>query len=545
LRAIEYHGYCFYLSQSSKNCESTCALQMGGTCDRKATRYAGHSVAGCRVLVDHFGNLDYTSSGSYTEENSGCTYGDFPDSKWVQVVKVPPDGQATCDTISSDPNRHRICGCLDDTVWTYPDGHLVVNHETVRIKIDGYSEGGGNKPWVQFRPAAGDEENIIFAFGIDPIATTIRRNALLGGVWGTEETAGGFQILGAEQFMTLDFKFGPTHWHVIVDGTWVPEYDFEHRTGLAPVRVETHGFSKMAAVTQGTAAVGAFGHFTQDVPGATIILLPQDPEYPMSYNSANGCLAQPFRLDTSMKFSIEFKMRATDLSGYRVIRSNQGQKTNGVTLGLKNGVLQFELRGAEPEITRFTSTTFQVDTEYCVTVTYNHFEKTVALYLTRVQVDVKPINFPIRVKIRDGQIGCWDDYDQFMGTIRNFWILLGDPSWAQGGLGIPGPLGPRGPKGPEGLPTGGEKGPKGPKGPRGGSGNNGTKGEPGPPSHTMLHGGLKGPFGITGLIGMIIFGLGSQLLLALIGYQVFVVKGEEVVAKKGGPPKAAPGEEQW
>merc|ERR1719316_373589 len=170
-----------------------------------------------------------------------------------------------------------------------------------------------------------------------------------------------------------------------MDGKWVKEYDFEHRTGLQAVRPELHGFTS-----------------------PEVLLLPQDPEYPMSYDSSNGCLAHPFKLDTAMKMSIEFKMRATDLSGYRVIRANQGQKANGMTLALMNGQMQFELRGAEPEIIKFTSTTFEVNQEYCVTVTFNHVEKTVTLFLDKVQMEVVPIENPVRLKIKDGQIGCWD-----------------------------------------------------------------------------------------------------------------------------------------
>jgi hypothetical protein len=378
---------------------------------------------------------------------------------------------------------------------------VVVNHETVRVKVKGYGA-SPTAPYIQFRPATGDEESIIFKLTIDQVASKVKRNSMLGGAWGTEETGGGYQVVGPTEFMTIDFKFGMTHWHVLIDGTWVKEYDFEHRTALAPVRVETHGFTS-----------------------PEVILLPQDSEYPMSYDSTNGCLSQPFKLDTSMKMSVEFKMRATDLSGYRVIRSDSGKKDNGLTLALKEGVLQFELRGAEPEVTRFTSTTFEANKEYSVTVTFNHAEKTVTMYLDRVQVEVKAIDHPIRVKVRDGQVGCWDNYDQFVGTIRDLWIRMGDPSWAQGEPGIAGPPGKKGPVGEPGLATPGLKGPPGPRGIAGPPGPNGTKGEPGAASHPKMHGGLSGPLTIGGFIAMVAIGVCSTCMLAIVGYTTFADTG--------------------
>jgi len=500
LKAIEYHGYCYYLGQSLENCEQTCAAQMGGTCDRRATRYAGHSVATCRVLTDRFGNLDYTSSGTDTGENSGCVYGDFGETakRWVQVVKEGESGRPTCDTTSTDPNRHRICGCLDDSVWTYPEGHVLVQHETVRIKADAYSTDVGTKPSVKFMPAQGDD-SIIFKLTIDPASGTVRRNAELGGAWGIEDSAGGFEIGASTQFMTLDFRYGPTHWHVFVDGRQIVPYDFEHRTSLAAVRVETEGFTN-----------------------AEVLLLPQDPEYPMSYNSENGCLKQPFKLDTSMKMSIEWKMRATDVTGYRVIRSNQGQKDGGMTLAMMDGVLQFELRGAEPEITKFTTVTFAPETEYDCTVTYNHVEKTVTLFLGQVQIEVVPIENPIRMLVRDGQIGCWDDYDQFMGTIRDLWILLGDPSWGLGNVGVAGAPGPAGPKGRIGKGVKGPRGPPGPSGQVGPPGVQGEKGDVGPPSHAVLHTGLWGPASMMVVIGIGFFGFCSSIMFYVVGHNTFV-----------------------
>jgi hypothetical protein len=497
---IEYHGYCFYLGMSSENCDRTCARQMGGTCDRKGTRYAGHNVATCRVLVDHFGNLDYTSSGSYTDENSGCTYGDFPGNngqaeRWVQVVKKP-EGKPTCWENSADPSRHRICGCLDDSLWTYPLGHVLVTHETIRIKADGYAAGAA--PEVRFRPAPGDETTIILRLQINPATETVTRNSLLGGSWGAEEAAGGFQAGNGLDFMTIDFRFGPTHWHVFMDGTWVKEYDFEHRVDTQVMRVETSGFNN-----------------------AQVVLLPQDPEYPMSYDSQNGCLKQPFKLDTSMKFSVEWKMRATDLSGYRVIRSNEGQTAHGVTIGLREGILQFELRGAVPEIVQFKSTTFEVNQEYCMTLTYNHIQKSVTLFVERTQVEVQTMFLPVRVMIRDGQIGCWDDYDQFMGTIRDLWIVMGEPSWAQGPMGMPGPPGTAGGPGPKGGETEGEKGPRGPPGIMGPPGPNGTKGEPGPPAESIVHTGLSGPVTMVTLVIIGTVGFLMTCCLFIAGYKTF------------------------
>lgn len=301
----------------------------------------------------------------------------------------------------------------------------------------------------------------------------------------------------------IDLRFGANKWHVLVDGVWIKAFDFEHRTSLAPVRVDVQGFVN-----------------------SELLLLPQDPEYPMSYDSANGCLAHPFKLDTSMKMSIEFNMYATDLSGYRVIRANQGGKEGGVTIALHNGVMQFELRGAEPEVTAFTAMTFKADEIYCVTITFDHAAKEVTLYIDKTQIEVKPLEHPIRVKIRDGQIGCWDDYDQFAGTISSVWIQLGDPSWGMGSPGVQGKKGPPGIGGPIGEEKEGPAGPPGTKGEPGGVGPPGPKGEPGPPSHSESGGGLMGPASTTVVFALAGGMLVSTLVMAVAAYNTLVKKEE-------------------
>ena len=97
--------------------------------------------------------------------------------------------------------------------------------------------------------------------------------------------------------------------------------------------------------------------------------------------------------------------------GYRVIRSNRGTMDNGITVALKDGNMQFELRGADPPIMKFTATKFETQKDYSVTITYDHVEKKATLYLDKEMVEMIPIITSTRVKVRDGQIGCWDDYD--------------------------------------------------------------------------------------------------------------------------------------
>jgi hypothetical protein len=355
------------------------------------------------------------------------------------------------------------------------------------------------------KPAIGDESQIFSMTLSEPV---VKRTTFLSGAWGTEHTEGGFQFLDKTSFQTIDLQYSPTHWHVHSDGKNIPEYAFEHESSLAPVRIETEGFTY------------------QNNP-AKILLLPQDPEYPMSYSSANGCLSHPLRLDTAMTLSIEFKMRATSVAGYQVIRANSGEKARGVTIALKDGVLQFELRDALPEIVRFDAKTFDADTEYDITIVYDKVKKSVTLYHNKVIVQTEFFQTPIRVEVRDGQIGCWDSYDQFMGSIRSLWIMKGTPSWSPGLAGETGPPGPEGAPGPRGGSTEGGKGQPGPPGPPGTNGTRGDKGPRGPPSVGKLPEGLWGPVSPTVAYGLFGAGLVMSVLLAVVGFQVFDGPAEE------------------
>jgi hypothetical protein len=361
------------------------------------------------------------------------------------------------------------------------------------------------------KPATGDE-SIIFEIEFNPISPQQAvRNSLLGGTSEDAETDGGFQLGPSSEALTLDLRFGVDKWHVIIDGTWIQAYDFEHRTSLAPVRVEVSGFVN-----------------------ARTLLLPQDPEYPMSFDSANGCLAHPLTLDTSMKMSIEFRMYAKDVAGYKVIRSNQGTKEGGLTVALRDGVMQWELRGAEPEVIEFTSTIFQIDQEYDVSITYNHVEKTVTLYLDKLQAEQKPIEHPIRIKVRDGQIGCWDDYDHFAGTIKDLWIQLGDPSWGVGNPGVVGLPGPPGKDGPDGSSAAGPLGPRGDIGEPGEPGPPGPQGEVGPPSEAVVEQGLFGPVTTTTFGAVALVMLLSTVILGILAYNTLIKQTpEKSVAYEG------------
>jgi hypothetical protein len=506
LSKVVYHGYCFYLGHKQESCHKTCAAQMGGSCDRKATRFAGHTMATCRVLVDRFGNLDYSSAGSYKDDNTGCSFGNFHGEAglkgWVQIMKKAPSaaaplgGRPDCSGRSADPFRHRVCGCLDDSKWIYPTGHKVVQHETVRLRAAGYS--ATDESVIQFKGESSG--TVIFEFRIQydqtaPWISNISRNSIFedaeGSSVGTAEKGGGFQLLGSDHYQTIDFKYGPTHWHISIDGVYLKEYDYQHRTDVKPVSV-----------------------YTQNWIEPVVLLLPQDPEHPMSYDSDNGCLKQSVRLETSTKLTMEFKMRAIDTIGYRVIRANRGIEINGVTLSMLDGLLQFELRGAQPETYKFTSFTFQKEQEYSLTVIYDHVSKWVMLYKERVLVQKLIIQIPIRAKIRDGQIGCWDDYDQFVGTIHDFWIFLGDPVWMQGDKGEPGDRGKRGRQGKEGPRVMGEDGPRGRRGIQGPPGEEGPQGEIGPTSWTAVKtAGLGGACTIYNLLGVGFLGFAATVTL--------------------------------
>lgn len=501
LSVVEYHGFCFYIGKAEQTCDQTCAMQMGGTCDRKGTRYAANSVAGCRILIDHFKNLDYQSSGEETDENTGCTYGDWGQTarRWVQVVKTP-GGRAECGLKSADPNRHRVCACLDDSVWTYPTDHVMVEHEIVRVKADLYSADADPLPLVRFKPAPGDE-SIIYNFEMNAQTSKVNRNSFLGGAWGAVENSGGFKFGNPNDPVIIDFKFEPEKWKTYVDGQWIVQYDYEHRTALQVVRPEiVRGFTN-----------------------PELLLIPQDPEGPMSYDSVNGCLDQPFRLDTSMKFSIEFKMRATDITGNRVIRSDFGEKQNGMTLRMIDGVMQMELRGAQPEVLKFAGTTFAPEKTYDITFSYDHALKSVTQYIDRVETEVIQLDTPIRIKLRDGQIGCWDDSQQFVGTLKDVWIQLGDPSWGTGNPGPRGLPGPQGPPGPPGIEPAGPKGDRGMEGPPGPNGTVGEQGEPGPEGNfTAFSGGLMGPMNSTGLMGLIGIPIVSTFILLVAAKSTFL-----------------------
>jgi len=398
---VEYHGYCFYLGHGGQSCETVCATQMGGSCDQRATKFAGSSMSTCRVLIELFGDLPYGATGSYSDQNSGCVYADFgaDEPQWIQVKSIP--GEAPdCMAKDSDRNMHRVCGCIDNTPWIYPAGHKLVFGEVVRLRFDGYSM---NDAWVNFQPAIGNDE-IVFQFKLKPALQEVHRNSLLSNVWGTEETLGGWPLLQSTAFQTLDFIFTATGWMIEINGEHKAGYDFAHRSAEEPVRVTQHGFSN-----------------------AQILLIPQNPEYEMNYDSTNGCLAHPFQLETSMKLMIEFKMRPKDTSGTHIIRSNAGQRMHGVTVALVDGQLQFTLQGAEPDTLTFAGQTFKNDMEYDILILYDKVEKTLTLYNNHHKEEVKYFGTTVRAKVRDGQIGCWDDYQQFMGTLRDLFIYSGEP----------------------------------------------------------------------------------------------------------------------
>jgi len=250
--------------------------------------------------------------------------------------------------------------------------------------------------------------------------------------------------------------------------------------------------------------------------------LPQDAELPMSFDSSNGCLAHPFKLDTSTKLSFEFTMRTTSTAGYQVIRANHGEGQGGITLAIRDGVIEFELRGAIPEVTKFAAKTFEEDKAYDVVVTLDHVAKTVTLFVDKNAEDVQPLTGTVpRALVRDGEIGCWDGYHQFQGTLLNFLIQLGEPSWGKGNPGLKGIPGPPGPVGPPGTSVPGVPGPPGPIGATGINGTRGKNGTRGPPSKTAMQTGLYGPMSSTTFTCLIIFSLLSTCIFLNIGMKVF------------------------
>merc|ERR1740117_1176785 len=177
--------------------------------------------------------------------------------------------------------------------------------------------------------------------------------------------------------------------------------------------------------------------------------------------------------------------------------------------------------GASPATVRLEGFTFEENQNYEVTVTFDHLAKTVTLYEKEQEKVSKAVANPVRAKIRDGQIGCWDDSFQFKGTISDFQMFLGNPSWGAGDKGVKGRPGEQGPQGAPGPSRQGVKGPPGPLGEKGANGTLGMKGVKGKASHTKMVTGLYGPVSTVTFLGMIASGAFSTFLLFLVGMRTF------------------------
>lgn len=105
--------YCFYLANGGESCTAACRrLKPDGVCSTAGLAFAAKSVDKCKSIVREFGSLDFSRSGQYKDDDSGCTYGDWgkPENRWVQVMKRSASGPS-CDAVNSDKSRMRVCAC--------------------------------------------------------------------------------------------------------------------------------------------------------------------------------------------------------------------------------------------------------------------------------------------------------------------------------------------------------------------------------------------------------------------------------------------------
>ncbi len=113
---VEFGSHCYYLANGHESCTDACRRMGGaGNCDAEGLAFAAQSVDQCKSSVAVLGGpggLDHSRSGQYSDNDSGCTYGDWgrPDNRWVQVMRRGA-ARPTCDSVDGDSSRMRVCAC--------------------------------------------------------------------------------------------------------------------------------------------------------------------------------------------------------------------------------------------------------------------------------------------------------------------------------------------------------------------------------------------------------------------------------------------------
>ena len=62
-------------------------------------------------MKDLPGYYGHSSAQENVGNNSGCTYGVWGVTKWVQVLRKDGVEDPTCDAVDEDTNRRRVCAC--------------------------------------------------------------------------------------------------------------------------------------------------------------------------------------------------------------------------------------------------------------------------------------------------------------------------------------------------------------------------------------------------------------------------------------------------
>ena len=77
---------------------------------------AAKSVADCaRAVKEVPGYHGHSNAQENPGDNSGCTYGVWGATKWVQVLRKDGVEDPTCDAVDADANRRRVCACQPKT----------------------------------------------------------------------------------------------------------------------------------------------------------------------------------------------------------------------------------------------------------------------------------------------------------------------------------------------------------------------------------------------------------------------------------------------
>jgi len=97
----------YFLAPGGRSCTSECTHR-GSVCDSQKVATAASSLPFCRSLLTGLG-MSYGRSGTYHDDNAGCTY--HPgQTGWAQIMQKPSNGPQ-CDVVNADRSRQRVCAC--------------------------------------------------------------------------------------------------------------------------------------------------------------------------------------------------------------------------------------------------------------------------------------------------------------------------------------------------------------------------------------------------------------------------------------------------